>query len=86
MILSRLLTISALAGPLVFATAGNEYHKACEAAEAVMSDASNVYYPGNSGPYRRGELEVKLTRVQVIHHTPEESTILSHRVKKILRA
>ena len=40
----RLLTISALAR-LVSATCG-DYRPACEEVEAVISDASGVYYPG----------------------------------------
>jgi len=43
--LSRLLTISALTG-LGFHTIGNEYRQACKAVETAISNASNVYYPG----------------------------------------
>jgi hypothetical protein len=47
MMLSSFLTISALAG-LGLANAGNQYQSACEAVEDTISNASNVYYPGNS--------------------------------------
>jgi len=45
MVLTRLLTISALTG-LAFSAIGDEYRKACKAVEAVISIASDVYYPG----------------------------------------
>ncbi|KAF9648761.1 FAD-binding domain-containing protein [Thelephora ganbajun] len=44
--LSRFLTVSTLA-TLAFAATGSEYHAACEAVEATVSNASKVYYPGN---------------------------------------
>jgi len=50
--LSRLLTISALAG-LAFSTIGDEYRQACKAVEAAISNSSNVYY---SGEYNHEEL------------------------------
>ena len=43
--LSRFLTIPALAG-LAFGTTGKEYLLACKAVERVISNASEVYYPG----------------------------------------
>lgn len=43
--LSRFLTISALAG-LTFATTGKEYLLACKVVEVAISNASHVYYPG----------------------------------------
>jgi len=43
--LSRLLTISTLIG-LALSAVGDEYHQACRAVEAAMSNASDVYYPG----------------------------------------
>jgi len=42
---SNLLTILALTG-LAFSTIVNEYRQACKAVEAVISSASDVYYPG----------------------------------------
>jgi len=48
MMFNRLLTISALVG-LVLAAIGEEYRPACEAIEAVISNASKVYYPGEDG-------------------------------------
>jgi hypothetical protein len=35
-----------LLGMVTFATVGSEYRPACEAVGAAISDASNVYYPG----------------------------------------
>jgi len=46
--LGHLLTISALAG-LAFSTIADEYHPACKAVEAAISNASSVYYPGECG-------------------------------------
>ena len=43
--LSRLLTIFALTG-LGSAATGNQYRQACDAVKAAISNASNVYYPG----------------------------------------
>jgi len=43
--LNLLLTILALTG-LGSATTGDEYRLACKAVEAAISNASNVYYPG----------------------------------------
>lgn len=43
--LRRFLTTSVLAG-LTSAVLGNEYRLACEAVAVVMSNASDVYYPG----------------------------------------
>jgi len=43
--LSRLLTIPALTR-LAFFTIGDEYHQACKAVEVAISNASEVYYPG----------------------------------------
>ena len=45
MILSRFLTIFPLAG-LAFAIISEKYRPACRAVEAVISNASKVYYPG----------------------------------------
>jgi len=42
---SRLLTISMLIG-LALSAVDDEYHQACRAVEAAMSNASDVYYPG----------------------------------------
>lgn len=42
---SCLLTFLALAG-LAFAITNEQYRPACEAVEAVISNASKVYYPG----------------------------------------
>ena len=42
---SHFLTISTLVG-LTFAVVGEDYRPACEAVAAAMSDASQVYYPG----------------------------------------
>lgn len=55
MMLSSLLTISALAG-LGFATTSNEYRLACKAVEAAISNMSNVYYPGDSSGRREASL------------------------------
>lgn len=79
--LSSFLAIVALGG-LGFAATGNEYRPACEAVEAAISKASNLYYPGNSGDCCFHQSE--LTCVQAIHYTPKESTIMSPPVKKIL--
>jgi len=46
--LSRLLTVLALTG-LGFAAIDDEYRSACKAVEAAISNASNVYYPGEWG-------------------------------------
>jgi len=43
--LSRLLTIPALTG-LTLLTIGDEYRQACKAVEVAISNASEVYYPG----------------------------------------
>ena len=43
--LSRFLTFFSLA-TLAFATAGNDYRSACQAVKAAISNASEVYYPG----------------------------------------
>jgi len=43
--LSRLLAIPALT-VLAFSTIGDEYRLACKAVESAISNASNVYYPG----------------------------------------
>jgi len=43
--LNRFVTILALTG-LAFATAGSKYRLACEAVDAAISEASEVYYPG----------------------------------------
>jgi len=45
MIFSRFLTIFPLAG-LAFATIGEDYLPTCREVEAAISNASNVYYPG----------------------------------------
>ena len=45
MMFSRFLTISPLVG-LVFATIGEGYLPACREVEAAISNASNIYYPG----------------------------------------
>ena len=45
MVFSRFLTILVLAG-LAFVTADGNYLSACQAVKAAMSNASNVYYPG----------------------------------------
>ena len=45
MVFSRFLAISTLAG-LAFAATYKEYLKTCKAIEGVISDASEVYYPG----------------------------------------
>jgi hypothetical protein len=47
MLLSPVLTISALAG-LSLATINEEYYTACKAVETAISNASNVYYPGEN--------------------------------------
>jgi hypothetical protein len=47
MLLSPFLTVSALAG-LALATTNEEYCAACKAVETVISNASNVYYPGEN--------------------------------------
>jgi len=46
--LGCLLTISALTG-LAFSAVGDEYRQACKAVEAAISNASEVYYPGECG-------------------------------------
>lgn len=61
MMLCSFLTISALAG-LGFATTDNEYRPACEAVEAAISHASNVYYPGNTREYRLAEANLSICR------------------------
>jgi len=45
MMLSRFLTIFPLAG-LAFATICGDYLPACQAVEEAITDASDVYYPG----------------------------------------
>jgi hypothetical protein len=45
--LSPFLTVSALVG-LALATANEEYCAACKTVETAISNASNVYYPGES--------------------------------------
>jgi len=42
---NRLVTILALTG-LAFAAADSENRSACEAVDAAISEASEVYYPG----------------------------------------
>ena len=46
--LNHFLTVSALVG-LALATANEEYCAACKAVETAISNASNVYYPGENG-------------------------------------
>ena len=48
MILARFLTIFPFVG-LAFATIGEGYLPACREVEAAISNASNVYYPGERG-------------------------------------
>ena len=43
--LRRFLAVSVLAG-LTSTVIANEYNLACEVVGAVISDASNLYYPG----------------------------------------
>ena len=45
MVLSPFLTVSALAG-LALAATSKDCHAACKAVEIVISNESNVYYPG----------------------------------------
>ena len=45
MFLSPFLTVSALAG-LALATTNEEYCAACKAVETAISNATNIYYPG----------------------------------------
>ena len=45
--LSHLLTILAPVG-LAFATINEGYHPACQAVKVTISNASGVYYPGES--------------------------------------
>ena len=52
MVLSPFLTVSALAG-LALAATSKDCHAACKAVEIVISNASNVYYPGEHGWLRR---------------------------------
>jgi len=47
MILSRFFTTSALVG-LAFAAIDEGYLTACQAVEVAISNASEVYYPGES--------------------------------------
>jgi hypothetical protein len=47
MLLSPFLTVSALVG-LALATTNEEYCAACKAIETAISNASNVYYPGEN--------------------------------------
>lgn len=53
MILDRILTIFPLAGlqfaGLQFPTIWGDYRSACQAVETVISNASDVYYPGEDG-------------------------------------
>ena len=55
MVLNRFLAIFALVG-LAFATVDDEYRPACQAVEAAISNASKVYYSGESGYYRGVEV------------------------------
>ena len=48
MLLSAFLIVSALVG-LALATTNEEYCAACRAVETAISNASNVYYPGENG-------------------------------------
>ena len=43
----KLLTVSALVG-LALATTNEDYCAACKAVETAISNASNVYYPGEN--------------------------------------
>jgi hypothetical protein len=45
MLLSSFLTVSTLAG-VALVTTNEEYCGACKAVETAISNASNVYYPG----------------------------------------
>ena len=45
MSLGRFLAVSAYAG-LAFASTSDTYRLACQAVEVAISNASNVYYPG----------------------------------------
>ena len=45
---NHFLTVSALVG-LAFAATNEEYCAACKAVETAISNASNVYYPGENG-------------------------------------
>ena len=47
MMLSHLLTILATVG-LAFATVNKGYRPACQAVKVAISNASGVYYPGES--------------------------------------
>jgi len=47
MMLTRFFAILPLVG-LVFATANEGYRPACRAIEVAISNASDVYYPGQS--------------------------------------
>ena len=82
MLLSSFLTVSALAGLALAAT--EEYRAACKAVETVISNASNVYYPGETSSCR-GCVAV-LMRKQAIPCISKGSTTSSRPVNKIPRA
>ena len=52
MVLSAFLTVLALAG-LALAATGKDCHAACKAVEIVISNESNVYYPGENEQFLR---------------------------------
>ena len=83
MLLSPFLTVSALVG-LALATINEEYCAACKVVETAISNASNVYYPGENEQLPRWKPE--LMHGQATPCISKESTTLPHPVIKILRA
>ena len=65
--LNRFFAILLLVG-LAFATADEGYLPACRAVEAAISDASNIYYPGQSDrPSSRQDWTSRVGRRYPVH-------------------
>lgn len=73
---SRFLTIFSLVG-LAFASIGEEYRSACQVIEEVISDASGVYYPGESRAIIT-VVRLELISEQATPNISKENIILPH--------
>ena len=81
--LSHFLAVSAFVG-LVSTTTNSKYRAACQAVDAAISTASDVYYPGkHMSPSRQRD---EFMHGQVTPPTTLENIIMPHPVSRTPRA